>query len=300
LIEHSHRLAGYTVGACVIVLVLALWCTERRRWVRWLGIAALAGVLLQGVLGGLRVLLNARYGPELALIHGCFGQMVFALLATLAVCTSRRWEKGTFVFSFGVSQAAAETTRRWSLIVVGLLLLQLIAGAGLRHLGSTLGQRGHLLGAFAVVAAVVWLARTVYPQRTGSVSDRSESASDRGLERSLRVLGILLGLQLMLGVEAWLTKFAVPAYTVAAPQPFGRDLVRSAHVLIGALVLAAGVAVALEAHRRAWAIGQAAAAPANLAPEREAANLPEAAERQVGDLPHEKEAVAAARLEGAL
>jgi heme a synthase len=289
LIEHGHRLAGYTVGACVIVLVLALWLTERRRWLRWLGVAALAGVVIQGVLGGMRVKLNALYGPELALIHGCFGQMVFALLAALAVCTSRGWEKGTFIFSV---RAPAETTRRWSLIVVGLLLLQLLAGAVLRHEGSTLAQRGHLLGAFAVVAAFVWLARSAW--RAGSVSDRSEPASDsreptsdRGLERALMLLGILIALQVLLGVEAWLTKFAAPAYAVVAPQPLGRDLVRSAHVLIGALVLAAAVAVALEAQRRAWAVGQVA-------------DLPAAVHRQVGNLPHETEAVAAARLEGAV
>src|SRR5260370_30565774 len=55
VIEHSHRLAGYVVGCCVIVLCVWLWRVEPRRWVRWLGTAALLGVIFQGVLGGLRV-----------------------------------------------------------------------------------------------------------------------------------------------------------------------------------------------------------------------------------------------------
>jgi cytochrome c oxidase assembly protein subunit 15 len=274
LIEHGHRLAGYTVGTCVIVLVLSLWLTEPRRWLRWLGVAALAGVVIQGVLGGMRVVLNAWLGSDLALIHGVFGQIVFSLLVTLAVCTSRRWAAADI--PFGGSSAAhgapgvadpvsKEVVRRCSLLVLGLLLLQLTLGAVLRHQGSTLGQRGHLLGAFAVVAAVVWLARS------------ARGGSDRGLDRPLKVLSCLIVLQILLGVEAWLTKFAVPAYQVAEPRPLGRDLVRSAHVLVGALVLASAVVVALEAHRQTWTESAGA----------------DTAERRAGDLPHENIGLAA-------
>src|SRR5712691_11323449 len=39
LVEHSHRLAGYIVGCCIIVLTVGLWLQETRRWVRWLGTA---------------------------------------------------------------------------------------------------------------------------------------------------------------------------------------------------------------------------------------------------------------------
>ena len=61
--EHSHRAAGYLVGCCVIILACGLWRSETRRWVRWLGMAALAGVVVQGLLGGFRVKLNKD--PEL-------------------------------------------------------------------------------------------------------------------------------------------------------------------------------------------------------------------------------------------
>ena len=55
--EHSHRLVASCVGLLTIALTLTLWLKEPRPWLRWLGVAALALVIVQGVLGGLRVVL---------------------------------------------------------------------------------------------------------------------------------------------------------------------------------------------------------------------------------------------------
>src|SRR5467141_5122548 len=57
LCEHGHRLIASTVGFLTIVLAIWLWRVENRRWLRNLGFAALGAVILQGVLGGLRVTL---------------------------------------------------------------------------------------------------------------------------------------------------------------------------------------------------------------------------------------------------
>ena len=54
--EHSHRLIASTVGFLTILLAIWLWRSEPRRWMRWLGVAALGAVVAQGVLGGLTVL----------------------------------------------------------------------------------------------------------------------------------------------------------------------------------------------------------------------------------------------------
>src|SRR5437588_781130 len=75
IIEHTHRLAGYVVGCCVIVLAMGLWRYHARRWLGWLGMAGLAAVIVQGLLGGFRVLLNALVGTDLALVHGLFAQL---------------------------------------------------------------------------------------------------------------------------------------------------------------------------------------------------------------------------------
>jgi cytochrome c oxidase assembly protein subunit 15 len=243
LIEHGHRLAGYTVGVCAIALMAGLWLGQSRRWLSWLGVAALAGVSLQGVLGGLRVRLNAWYGTELALIHGCFGPLVFSLLVSLSVFTSRSWTQPS------PAEEPAEgdsRLRRWSLVLLGLVYCQLVLGACLRHLGASWSPRAHLLLAFAVVAAATWLVKLLL----------DEPARDRLLSRALKVLVGLLVVQLGLGVEAWFIKFSSPG--LYYPQRFlaREDLVRTVHAVIGYLVLAASAVVMLQAHRRAVWVAQ--------------------------------------------
>jgi cytochrome c oxidase assembly protein subunit 15 len=239
LIEHAHRLAGFVVGTCAIVLCVALWLRERRRWVRWLGAAALAGVSAQGVLGILRVNLNARVGPELAMIHGCFAPLVVALLASLALFTSQAWAGPD-----RVSLTSRDTARisRLSLVTAGLIYLQVVLGAVVRHQDLPLGARAHLLVAFAAVAAVVWLVKTVLDSRI------------RGLLRQTTLLlPLLVVLQLLLGVEAWMSKFASPQWQQLRPLPVQATLVRSIHSLGGTLLLACAVVVALQA-LRLWSL----------------------------------------------
>jgi heme A synthase len=236
-IEHWHRLAGWTVGAAVLLLALAMWRWEARPWVRWLGAAVLVGVGIQGLLGGFRVLLHGLFGPHLALIHGCFGQIVFALLVSLALCTSRRWREGVLQCQPG------DTTvfKRWSLIVTVLLVVQLVLGAFYRHQGSLLGLRGHLLIAFAALASMIWVAKTVWERH----------AEARNLTWGVRMLLGLVVVQLLLGVEAWMVRQAPPVMIEAGHWLLNRDLVRTTHVLGGALLLATAVALTLEAHRLA-------------------------------------------------
>src|SRR5580700_10099134 len=88
LIEHGHRLAGWIVGMLSIVLAAGLWLKGATFGVKTLGLACLFGVIVQGLLGGFRVRLNALYGLDLAVIHGCFAQLVFGLLVVTAVATA--------------------------------------------------------------------------------------------------------------------------------------------------------------------------------------------------------------------
>ena len=54
-IEHAHRLLGSLVGILTILTAAALLWKDERRWLRLLGLAAVALVIVQGVLGGMRV-----------------------------------------------------------------------------------------------------------------------------------------------------------------------------------------------------------------------------------------------------
>src|SRR6516165_8792636 len=55
IVEHTHRLFDYLLGLCCILLAAGLWYFQKRRWLGWLGVAALGGVIVQGLLGGFRV-----------------------------------------------------------------------------------------------------------------------------------------------------------------------------------------------------------------------------------------------------
>ena len=77
--EHSHRLIGSAVGLLTVALAVSLWLTEPRQWLRVLGLAAVVAVIVQGVLGGLRVVL---LNQPLAIFHACLAQAFFALLVS--------------------------------------------------------------------------------------------------------------------------------------------------------------------------------------------------------------------------
>jgi cytochrome c oxidase assembly protein subunit 15 len=88
LFEHTHRLMGSFVGFLTIILAVWLWSTEDRRWVRNLGLIALAGVILQGILGGLRVTMMKN---EIGIFHACVAQAFLGLLVVIALVTTNFW-----------------------------------------------------------------------------------------------------------------------------------------------------------------------------------------------------------------
>jgi heme a synthase len=88
LFEHTHRLMGSLVGFLTIILAVCLWFTEHRRWVRNLGLIALAGVILQGILGGLRVTMMK---DEIGIFHACVAQAFLGLLVVIALVTTSFW-----------------------------------------------------------------------------------------------------------------------------------------------------------------------------------------------------------------
>src|SRR5204863_3869717 len=111
--EHIHRLIASAVGILTIILTVWLWWGQSRRWLRNLGFVALALVILQGVLGGLRVTLLK---DEIGIFHACLAQMFFGLLIFIALATSRLWER----------LAASETPFRLTRIIASVAILTTI------------------------------------------------------------------------------------------------------------------------------------------------------------------------------
>src|ERR1700730_2020230 len=89
LFEHTHRLMGLLVGFLTIILAVWLWLGEDRQWVRNLGVIALGGVIVQGILGGLRVTMMK---DEIGIFHACIAQAFLGLLVVIALVTTRFWQ----------------------------------------------------------------------------------------------------------------------------------------------------------------------------------------------------------------
>ncbi len=135
--EHSHRLVASGVGLLTMILTGWLWFAESRRWLRWLGVIAFFAVVLQGLLGGLRVVL---FEDQIGIFHAALAQLFFALVCALALFTSRWWLNrwsSTSRDRNGTSERAGwkigAPLRRLFLATTILIFLQLILGATMRH-----------------------------------------------------------------------------------------------------------------------------------------------------------------------
>jgi cytochrome c oxidase assembly protein subunit 15 len=125
--EHVHRLIASTVGFLTIILTVWLWRSESRRWVRNLGYAALAAVILQGVLGGLRV---TMLKDEIGIFHACLAQAYLGLLIVIALVTSPFWAR---LSSTHVVAQNARLLARMSITTSLIIYGQLMLGATMRH-----------------------------------------------------------------------------------------------------------------------------------------------------------------------
>jgi cytochrome c oxidase assembly protein subunit 15 len=125
--EHTHRLIASTVGFLTIILAIWIWRSDDRRWLRNLGLAALGAVILQGVLGGLRVTLLK---DEIGIFHACLAQAFFGMLVMITLATSRLWRRiSTVEFPAGRTRTVARVAICTTLVIY----LQLGLGATMRH-----------------------------------------------------------------------------------------------------------------------------------------------------------------------
>lgn len=123
--EHTHRLIASGVGLMTLVLAGWIFAVEPRRWVKILGIAAVIGVILQGVLGGLRVTLIKN---ELGIFHGILGQSFFLTIAIIAVATSPG-----FIRRSGKERFATAGLKYLALVLTVVIFVQLGIAATMRH-----------------------------------------------------------------------------------------------------------------------------------------------------------------------
>src|SRR5262245_44217784 len=147
--EHGHRLIASSVGFLTIILTVWLWLSESRRWVRWLGVAALAAVITQGVLGGLTVLFFLPAAISTA--HAALAEIFFCLVVSIALFTAPSWRAGGAAHLERSVRTGDASLRRLATTTTALIYAQILLGATMRHTEAGLAipdfplMLGHLL-----------------------------------------------------------------------------------------------------------------------------------------------------------
>jgi cytochrome c oxidase assembly protein subunit 15 len=234
LAEHGHRLIASLVGMMTVVLAGWTWWADPRAWMRKLGVFAAVLVVVQGILGGLRVLWVSL---DLATVHACVAQLFFATLVAMTLFTTETWRTRRSV----LPDTSASTRLRWlAYATTGGIYLQIVLGALLRHSGGGVspGFAGiHVTGAFVVVGLVL------------SVFVVAEKHFDHEPTVRRVAWGLFgaMGLQFALGLAALLVLL------YAEPQS-GLSLVSVlltvAHLVVGALLFGASIVTTLLVARR--------------------------------------------------
>jgi cytochrome c oxidase assembly protein subunit 15 len=257
LFEHTHRLIASTVGFLTLILAFWLWREEDRQSVKTLGLVAVAGVILQGILGGLRV---TMLKDEIGIFHACLAQAFLGLIVLIGVMRTNFWRD----FSATVDLTKFRAIKTIAIVTTIAIYAQLALGATMRHQHKDLAildfptangawipdtsadalakinawrdaralsdvdafqiwlQMGHRFVALLIGIGVIWFCARVLKQAHGILA----------LRRLSIVWAVFFSLQFTLGASTiWSNKAADIA---------------TAHVAVGAIMLSFGVS--------AWAI----------------------------------------------
>ncbi len=246
-IEHGHRLLATLAGLLTILLLVLLVKFDERKWMHWVGVAALAGVIAQGVLGGLRVLLDERL---LAMVHGSTGPLFFALTLAVAIWTSSMWRTAA-------PTGVATGLHRWvplGLVACILVYVQMVLGAALRHMPVTASPHSFA----AAVKAHLCLAIVVAVASGIIAWHATRPPVAKPIRRCGIGLAAVVTLQIVFGVLAWLTKYATPQWASGLVAPSATATIAdgwwqahivTAHQATGSLLLGVMLATTMLAWR---------------------------------------------------
>jgi len=237
--EHGHRMVAGTVALLTATLAFWTWREEPRASVRRLALAALGAVLLQAILGGVTVLL--RLPTIVSVSHAALAQAFFCMVTASALVTSRGWLAEDDAKPDG-------TLARLAIVTTATVYFQLLLGAVMRHTGAGLAipdfplAQGQLVPDVASFPVAIHFAHrvgavvvTLSAAATAAKVFQSH-ASEARLARPAILLVSLVALQLTLGASIiWTRKAVLPT---------------TAHVAIGAAILATSLVIALRIARR--------------------------------------------------
>jgi cytochrome c oxidase assembly protein subunit 15 len=229
--EWSHRAIAGSIILLTISIATWTWFADRRRWMKWLGIAALGTVIAQAILGGLTVLLLQP--PWVSSAHAAVGQTFFCIAVAIAMFTGRRWVEEVPQIEFDNRRPSLITL---TLLSIFVLYVQLILGAMFRHHGMS--WLPHVLNSVVVAIVLTWTA----------IRALSQFSKIEAVRRPAIILVSLLIAQLCLGFLAFVTRVAWGRDAVQPEFPMVISTV--AHVAVGALLLATAVILAIQVWRQ--------------------------------------------------
>ena len=236
LAEHGHRLLGALVGLLTLGLAVWSWISDRRRWLGRVAVGALGLVILQGVLGGLRVV---WVSPALAVVHALTAQLFFALLVSMAFFTSASWHR--LPGSVDRDGPFMPRLRAVGPVAVGAVYVQIVLGALLRHPGTGIDPTLALLHiSWALVTAgfVIW---------HSALLSKAVRPACRAVSRALAAVVLL---QVLLGFLAWFV--LLDERGMLRPSNL-QVIVNSLHLVTGAVLFSTNVLAVLVARRAAFA-----------------------------------------------
>ena len=236
--EHSHRLIASTVGFLTVILAVWTWRVEPRAWVRWMGVGALVAVVLQGLLGGLTVLLLLP--APVSIGHAGLAQIFFCLTLALALVTSPSWKSAPAP----VDDAAL---RRLATATTVVIYVQILLGATMRHNSAGMAiptfplAFGHLLPpTWSAAIAIHFAHRVGAVVAIGAIAGTAFYVWRRQQDRRDMMRPALL-LVLLVCSQATLGAFVV----LSGLHP----VVNTLHVVNGALVLGTSLVLTLRTQR---------------------------------------------------
>ena len=246
--EHGHRLIATVVGLMTLILAFTIYYTDHRLWLKKTAFFALGLVIIQGLFGGLTVLLFLP--TPVSVIHAILAQTF--LMVTILISYGLSKERANRMLNESTDY---KVLRFPTYLVTSIVFIQLIIGALMRHTESGLAipdfplsggyiiptfnqemlntiqsmqfESGlpfvtlnqiiihylHRMGAIAVTISIGWLTLKIIQSKISN-------------ERIYRLTGYLITLLII--------QITLGAFTIwSVKEPF----ITSIHVVNGALIL---------------------------------------------------------------